>query len=196
VPLPQAVEFALRLVILSAVLWIFSRGVIDLGMSNPLGTIAVGLGVFVLWVAPDALFPGYRQHWLFSNAIVGSVHSSLRAGSPEAPLTLVLRSMRAILIVPIVEELFWRGWLMRWLIRTDFEQVPPGAYTATAFWTVAVLFAAEHGPYWDVGLMAGIMYNLWMCRTKRLGDLIWAHAITNAALCGYVTYTHKWEFWL
>jgi CAAX prenyl protease-like protein len=196
VPLPQVVEFALRLVILSAVLWIFSRGVIDLGMSNPLGTIAVGLGVFVLWVVPDALFPGYRQHWLFSNAIVGTVHSSLRAGSPEAPLTLVLRSMRAILIVPVVEELFWRGWLMRWLIRTDFETVPLGAYTATAFWTVAVLFAAEHGPYWDVGLMAGIIYNLWMRRVKRLGDLIWAHAITNAALCGYVMYTHKWEFWL
>ncbi len=195
-PLPQAVEFGLRIVILSAVLWIFSRHVIDLRMSNPLSTISIGLGVFVIWVAPDALFPGYRQHWLFHNSIVGAVHSSLRAGSPEDSPTLVLRSFRAILIVPIVEELFWRGWLMRWLIRTDFQMVPLGAYSASAFWTVAVLFAAEHGPYWDVGLIAGIIYNLWMCRVKRLGDLIWAHGITNAALCAYVMYTHKWEFWL
>ena len=61
---------------------------------------------------------------------------------------------------------------------------------------VALLFAAEHGPYWDVGLAAGIIYNYWMVRTRSLGDLIWAHAITNAALCAYVLYTHKWEFWL
>ncbi len=196
VPLPQSVEFTIRIVLLSAVLWIFSRRVVDFGMSNPLGTVAVGLGVFVLWVTPDALFPNYRQHWLFNNSIVGSVHSSLRAGSPEDSLTLALRSMRAIIIVPIVEELFWRGWLMRWLIRTDFQKVPLGTYGASAFWSVAVLFAAEHGPYWDVGLMAGVIYNLWMCKVKRLGDLIWAHAITNGALCAYVLYTHKWEFWL
>jgi hypothetical protein len=44
--------------------------------------------------------------------------------------------------------------------------------------------------------MAGIIYNAWMWRTRRLGDLIWAHAVTNAALCVYIVYTHKWEFWL
>jgi uncharacterized protein len=196
VPLRQDVEFGLRLVILSAVLWAFSRRALDLGMSNPLGTVAIGLGVFAIWVAPDALFPGYRQLWPFHNPIVGAVHTSLRGGSAEDTLTLTLRSIRAIVIVPIVEELFWRGWLMRWLIRPDFEKVPLGAYAARAFWLVALLFAAEHGPYWDVGLIAGVIYNFWMCRVKRLGDLIWAHAITNGALCAYVVYTHKWEFWL
>ena len=196
VPLPQSVEFGLRILLLSALLWFVSRRVIDLGMSNPLGTLLTGLGVFVLWVAPDALFPGYRQLWPFHNPVMGSIHSSLRAGSAVDPLTLTLRSIRAVVIVPIVEELFWRAWLMRWIVRPDFEKVPLGAYAPRAFWTVAVLFAAEHGPYWDVGLVAGIAYNAWICRVKRLGDLIWAHAITNGALCAYVLYTHKWEFWL
>lgn len=196
VPLPQAAEFAMRIVILTAVIWFFSRGVLDFRMTRPLGTIALGIGVFVIWVAPDYLIPGYRDHWLFHNSIVGAVRSSLRGGSVEDPLTLTLRSIRAIVIVPIVEELFWRGWLMRWIIKPDFRQVPLGTYDAKAFWLVALLFAAEHGPYWDVGLAAGIIYNWWMVRTKSLGDLIWAHAITNAALCAYVLYTHKWEFWL
>jgi uncharacterized protein len=195
IPLPQKVEFGLRIVILSVVLW-YSRRVVDLGVSHVVGTVAVGLGVFVLWIAPDLLFAGYRQHWLFHNFVTGSAGSSLRAGVAGDPGALALRSLRAILIVPIVEELFWRGWLMRYLIRTDFLKVPLGAYSAAAFWTVALLFAAEHGPYWDVGLLAGIVYNWWMCRTKRLGDLIWAHAITNAALCAYVLLTHKWEYWL
>ena len=195
VPLPQFVEFGGRLVLLAAILWIFSRGVSDLGMSNPAGSIAIGLGVFVVWVLPDTLFPGYRQYWLFHNPMVGAVRTSLTAGSSADPLALVFRSARAILIVPLVEELFWRGWLMRWLIASDFKKVPLGAFSARAVWIVALLFAAEHGPYWDVGLAAGLIYNLWMCRVKRLGDLIWAHAITNAALCAYVLYTHKWEFW-
>lgn len=196
VPFSQSLEFGVRLVLLAAVMWFFSRKVVDLGMSNPAGTIAIGLGVFVLWILPDVLFPGYRNHWLFHNSIVGQVGSSLKAGSVEDALTLALRSARAILIVPIAEELFWRGWLMRWLMHRNFERVPLGAYSARAVWIVALLFAAEHGPYWDVGLAAGLIYNLWMCRVKRLGDLIWAHAITNAALCAYVLYTHKWEFWL
>jgi uncharacterized protein len=196
IPLPQAVEFGLRIVILTAAIWFFSRKVLDFGMSQPLGTIAIGLAVFLLWIAPDTLFPGYRDHWLFRNSLTGGVSSSLQAGSAEDGLTLLLRSLRAILIVPIVEELFWRGWLMRWLIKPDFQQVPLGTYETRAFWIVALLFAAEHGPYWDVGLIAGAIYNWWMVRTRRLGDLIWAHAITNAALCAYVLYTKKWEYWL
>ena len=68
---------------------------------------------------------------------------------------LALRLFRAVVIVPVVEELFWRAWLMRWLIDADFEKVPLGAYAPRAFWIVALLFASEHGPYWDVGLACG-----------------------------------------
>jgi len=59
-------------------------------------------------------------------------------------------------------------WLMRWLISPQFEKVPLGAYQAGAFWITAVLFASEHGPYWDVGLVAGVAYNWWMVRTRSL----------------------------
>jgi CAAX prenyl protease-like protein len=196
VPLPQTAEFGFRIVILSAVIWYFSREVLDFGMSSPVLSILLGVAVCALWVAPDGLISGYRNLWPFNNSIVGSVHSSLDAGTRQDTLALVFRSIRAIIIVPIVEELFWRGWLMRWIINPDFRKVPLGTYSPRSFWIVALLFAAEHGPYWDVGLLTGIIYNYWMCRTKRLGDLIWVHAVTNAALCAYVVYTQKWEFWL
>jgi CAAX prenyl protease-like protein len=104
--------------------------------------------------------------------------------------------IRAVIIVPIVEELFWRAWMMRWLIDNDFQRVPLGKYAPQAFWIVALLFASEHGSYWDVGLLAGIIYNWWMVRTKSLGDLILAHALTNFILGVYVIAYGKWEYWL
>ncbi len=99
------------------------------------------------------------------------------------------------MFVPMLEELFWRGWLMRWLISPKFETVPLGAYQAGSFWITAALFASEHGPYWDVGLVAGIAYNWWMIRTRSLADCILAHAVTNGCLCWYVVVTHRWEYW-
>ncbi|MGC2661324.1 MAG: CAAX prenyl protease-related protein [Bryobacteraceae bacterium] len=160
-----------------------------------IGSTLVGIAVFVIWVAPDALFPGYRHSILFSNRILGSAHASLSLAVLQNPAFLFWRTLRAVVIVPIVEELFWRGWLMRWLIDQDFKKVPLGAYSASAFWITALLFASEHGPYWDVGLLAGVAYNAWMIRSKSLADCILMHAVTNAALCAYVIAIGKWQYW-
>ena len=65
-----------------------------------------------------------------------------------------------------------------------------------AFWIVAVLFASEHGSYWDVGLATGIIYNWWAIRTKNLMDCVIAHAVTNACLGAYVIGWNQWQYWL
>jgi hypothetical protein len=109
---------------------------------------------------------------------------------------IAVRVLESAALVPVLEELFWRGWLMRWAIRADFENVPVGQYTALSFWTVAFLFAAEHGPYWEVGLIAGVAYNWWCVRTRNLADCILAHAVTNGLLAGYVLLFDRWQFWL
>src|ERR1039458_6009699 len=102
------------------------------------------------------------------------------------PFFITVRVLESAILVPVLEELFWRGWLMRWVIRPDFESVPLGQYTALSFWAVALLFATEHGPYWEVGLIAGVSYNWWLVRTRNLADCMLAHAVTNALLAGYV----------
>jgi uncharacterized protein len=149
----------------------------------------------VIWVGADILFPTYRQHWLFQNPLTGQMSAPLPGNVLMSPFVLWPRIFRAVVLVPIIEELFWRAWLMRWLISPDFQKVELGAYQPAAFWITAVLFAAEHGSYWDVGLIAGVVYNWWMVRTRSLGDCILVHAITNACLCGYVVATHHWEYW-
>jgi CAAX protease family protein len=96
----------------------------------------------------------------------------------------------------VIEELFWRGWLPRWLQNSQFARVPLGQYTSFAFWATAILFAAEHGPFWEVGLVCGIIYNWWMRRTRSLGDLMLVHAVTNLALSVYIILTERWMFWM
>ena len=97
---------------------------------------------------------------------------------------------------PILEELFWRGWLMRWLIITDFARCRWARTRPYAFWVTALLFASEHGSYWDVGLLTGIIYNWWLIRTRNLANCILAHAVTNGCLAAYVLGWGQWQYWL
>lgn len=161
-----------------------------------LASAGVGIGVFVLWIAPDVLVPGYREAIIFQNDLTGTTASSLPEAARDDPVVLALRFVRATLIVPIVEELFWRGWLPRWLDRMDdFQGVPLGTFSRFSFVGTAVLFGLEHGAYWDVGFAAGIVYNWWMLRTRSLGDLILCHGVTNACLSAYVLMAGRWEYW-
>jgi CAAX prenyl protease-like protein len=195
-PVEPRVEGILRVSLLLAVLWVFSPLVIEWRAPNWLFSILLGVGVFLLWIAPDVIFPTWRGHWLFSNGLTGRAEGTMPVDGRSDPVVLVLRAARAVVLVPIIEESFWRGWLPRWIDNMDdFRKVPLGAYSTLAFWVTAALFAVEHGSMWDVGLVAGLAYNWWMRRTKSLGDLMLTHAVTNACLSAYVLIEGRWEYW-
>jgi CAAX prenyl protease-like protein len=191
-PLTEQVFWIL---VMTAILAGVSRRVLDFRIRSWSGSLLMGAAVFAIWIFPDRIFHGYHAHWLFTNPITGSVAATLPESSHGDLPVLILRTVRATVFVPIAEELFWRSWLMRWIISADFTKVPLGAWSARAFWIVAVLFAAEHGALWDVGLAAGILFNWWMLRTKSLGDLILAHAVANACVSAYVVLAGRWEYW-
>ncbi len=161
--------------------------------SRPFASLCLGAAVFIIWIGPDVLFD-YRHSWLFNNALTGASTSSIPVELRTHFWFVLIRTFSCTALVPIVEELFWRGWLMRWLIDQNFMSVPLGKYTPAAFWLVAILFASEHGPYWDVGLITGVIYNWWMVRTRNLGDCILMHAVTNGILSAYVVVTGRWEY--
>jgi len=195
--LPAGWFYPIRLTVVLTLLAFVSRRVVFLRASAPLASAAIGIAVFLIWIAPDVLFgAGYRHHWLFDNAVMGTAVSSAPEALKHNWRFLLIRALGCTALVPVIEELFWRGWLIRWLANHEFEKVPLGAYIPSAFWTVAVLFASEHGPYWDVGLAAGIIYNWWIVRTKNLADCIVAHAVTNGLLSLYVLLTGQWQYWL
>jgi CAAX prenyl protease-like protein len=193
VAIPAGLRLAVSVISILAVSLPALRG----GPSRPILSILVGLAVFVIWVAPDFLVPSWHHFVLFDNGIVGHPAGNTPPALKNDPVFLIFRIAISVVAVPILEELFWRGWLMRWLIDSrDFERVPLGVYSSFSFFAVALLFASEHGSFWDVGFLAGIVYNWWMLRTRNIWDCILAHAVTNGILAAYVVLGGQWQYWL
>ncbi len=196
VPISPFVEWPLQVVLLGGLCALCWPDEIPKLPRQWLGSILVGVAVFFIWIGPDVLIHGYRTNVLFSNSLFGAPHSSLPPAAQRSVWVLAWRTIRAATVVPIAEELFWRAWLMRWLIDNNFLSVRLGTYAPLAFFATALLFASEHGPYWDVGLVTGLLYNLWMVRTKSVADCILMHGVTNAVLSGYVLATGNWQYWM
>ena len=192
-----AVPSWLRFLISMAAIVAVSRPVLrGAGPSKPLFSVLLGVAVFFLWIGPDFIIPSWHRFILFDNGIVGHPLGNTPLKAIADPVSLAFRVAISVIAVPVLEELFWRGWLMRWLVDSaDFESVALGTYAPAAFWIVAFLFASEHGSFWDVGLLTGIIYNWWMIRTRNLWDCILMHAVTNGALAVYVIAGGHWQYW-
>jgi CAAX prenyl protease-like protein len=96
--------------------------------------------------------------------------------------------------VPVMEELFWRSFLIRYVIASDFEKVPIGKFTWSSFLITSILFGSEHH-FFLAGVMAGVAYNLLLNCTRSIALCIFSHAVTNLALGIYVLASNKWYFW-
>jgi CAAX prenyl protease-like protein len=148
--------------------------------------IVTGIVVFILWINMD---------WTIGSATVpqGFNPTILSEGTHKVVMTL-FRIAGAVLVVPLMEELFWRSFLIRYVIDTHFDSVRIGTFTWASFLVTVVLFGLEHN-YIYAGVMAGIIYNLLLYRSRSLAHCILAHAVTNLALAVYVVATGKWQFW-
>jgi len=111
-------------------------------------------------------------------------------------VNLGLRFLRLVVVVPLLEEIFWRGFLLRYLINEDFTQVPMGAFSWLSFGVVTAGFCFEHSlPDWPAAILTGALYNLVAYRTRSLSSCVLVHAVTNALLGAYVLHTRQWGFW-
>ena len=144
-----------------------------------------GVVVFFIWVLPEGLYPqiGHSEFNPYEQASGYGVYS-----------LIAFRLVGASLIVPIMEELFWRSFALRFSIRSDFKSVPLGHFSWFSFILISLLFGFEHHR-WLVGIFAGMIYAGVLYRRKNLFDPILSHAITNFLLGLYVILTHQWSFW-
>jgi CAAX prenyl protease-like protein len=130
-PFPPEWLAPVRFVLVAATLAVFSRRAIPRHFAFPIGSALLGVAVLAVWIAPDLLWgPGYRDFWLFHNGITGVARSTLPVDLKRNAFFIAVRVLESAILVPVFEELFWRGWLMRYAIRPDFESVPLGRYTA------------------------------------------------------------------
>lgn len=146
--------------------------------------LLAGLLVFVLWISLTA-------PWMVIGTSAG--YDPRVDGAIDWPLALI-RAAGATLVVPVMEELFFRSFLLRWLQRQDFLQVDPVHVKITAFIVVVILFGIEH-QLWLAGMIAGAVYGALYMVSKNLWSPILAHAVTNGALATWVLLTGQWTFW-
>jgi CAAX prenyl protease-like protein len=154
--------------------------------------VAVGLIAIVVWIGADPFYPGTTR---------------LMGGKPPVPfdptsIKLVawryvfigFRVLGAIVVVAFMEEIFWRGFLIRWLDGKDFKRVPVGTCSWKSFAITTVLFGLEH-EQWIAGMVCGALYNWLYSRHKDLFTCVLAHATSNAALAAWVLWRGDWKFW-
>jgi CAAX prenyl protease-like protein len=144
----------------------------------------VGIGVFLLWIVLDVPFLTVGDPTPYDPSVDGRIHLGFA----------LTRLAGAALVVPVMEELFWRSFLMRWLERPAFRNVDPRQVGLRPLLLTSAVFALEHR-LWFAGLLAGLVYGELYRRTGDLRVVILAHALTNALLGVYVLGTGHYEFW-
>ncbi len=152
-------------------------------------TILAAVLVFLIWITP--------QQFLGFSARLDGFNPQLLADQPLLyRAELIFRLLRLVLVVPLVEEVFWRSFLLRFLIKEDFPRVPFGQFRWLSFSVVAVAFCFSHSrPDWPAALITGAVYNFVAWRTGSLTSCVLAHAVTNMLLGIWILHTEQWGFW-
>jgi exosortase E/protease (VPEID-CTERM system) len=142
--------------------------------------VLIGLAVGALWIATEPARYDNLAYWL----------ADLPPGGALA--WLALRIIGFALIVPIAEELVFRGYLHRALIGRRFEHVAPHAFSWTAFVITSLLFGAMHGR-WLAGALAGAAFAITLYRSKTLAGPIAAHVAANGLIAACAVAMGRWE---
>jgi exosortase E/protease (VPEID-CTERM system) len=178
--------YPLRVIAAGVVLWVFRAQYLRLGWSLSWRAVAIGCVTFAVWISLVPPGPADADAWPSALASV-PVH--------WAAAWLLLRVVGYTLTVPLVEELAFRGYLMRRLLREDFERLPIGLFSWSSFLVSSVLFGALHGGFWMAGTIAGMTFALALYQRRALGDAVVAHATTNGLIAVYVLATGRWSVW-
>jgi uncharacterized protein len=148
--------------------------------------VSVGVAVFGLWILLDA-------QWMTLGETSAGFVPLTAAGALDWPL-VVVRWVGAALLVPVMEELFWRSFLMRWIEQPVFEGVDPQRVGLKAVVLSTFVFTLAH-TLWLAAVVAGLAYAWLYVRSGKLWLPVIAHAVTNGTLGVWVVATGNWQFW-
>ena len=165
----------------------------------------LGVAGIAVWIAPGWLFQTLKLNdgwWKYFGLAARTDGFDPTGIHPEHAIAyyaiLAMRFLRLIVVVPLVEEIFWRGFLMRFFVDPDgdFWKVPFGTHNRLSLFAVSGLFVLAHSP---VDYAAATIYALltyWLAvKTKSLAACVLMHAVANLLLGIYVMNTGQWAYW-
>lgn len=191
--------YTIKISLVLAAWWFFRRQYPPMAAGGLGLAVLVGIVGVVVWIGlcsldlESKLF-GFLPAWLLGGE--RAAYNPFEAISHPAGrwAFLAVRMTGLAVVVPLMEEVFWRGFLIRYLVSEDFESVPTGRYTPLSFGVVTILFAVAH-PEFIAALVWCAGVNLLLYRTKNLWACIVAHATTNFLLGVYILVTKAWSLW-
>ncbi|HEX4267581.1 MAG TPA: exosortase E/protease, VPEID-CTERM system [Steroidobacteraceae bacterium] len=146
---------------------------------------AAGLAVFGLWLG--------ASYFLLPAQSMPAALTAMSAA--ERALWIAGYIATAVLVLPLAQELAYRGYLLRRLVAADFESVPFAAVGWIPVLVTALAYGILAGALWPAGIAAGIVFAMLLIRTRRMGEAVAAHIITNALLCVSVLLWQQWRLW-
>ncbi len=164
--------------------------------------VVVGVVVFIVWVGLDQVVPSEQELWIKLGlreapaAPTPAWNPFVQFGSGAALgwFFVAVRVLGSSIVVPPLEEVFYRSFLYRWIARPDFASVPLGQFDWKPFFLTALIFGLVHNE-WVAGIFCAAAYQGLVCWKKRLGDAMTAHGITNLLLGVWVVWRGAWHFW-
>jgi exosortase E/protease (VPEID-CTERM system) len=178
--------YAVRVVAALASLWICRRAFTGTTWSWSWSAVGIGALVFLVWMILEPTGDAAQT------ATLAIRRGLLGMSSFGAMFWMAARLLGAIVTVPVVEELAFRGYLMRRLIDADFESVPFTRWSWASLLISSVCFGVMH-QRWLAGTIAGLFYALAVHRRGQLSDGIAAHATTNVLIALSVLLTGTWS---
>jgi len=158
------------------------------------GLVGIGLWIGICGMHPEQSLAEWLPSWLVPEDRVGFNPFDELSGAAAQWGFIVIRVAGLALLVPVVEEVFWRGFLSRWLIAPEWESVELGRFTATSFAGVTLFFTAAH-PEWFAAAVYCALLNGLLIWKRDLWNCIVAHGVSNVVLAAYVVSTGEWWLW-
>ena len=162
-----------------------------------LAGLLTGVAVFAVWVGLDPLcealgWAGSYPKWKLGEP--WNPHAVFGRDSALAWFFIGVRVLGSTLVVPPLEEAFYRSFLYRYAEKADFLAVPLRGLLGRPFLITTVLFGLAHRE-WLAALICGAAYQGLVCWKGRLGDAMTAHAVTNLLLGLWVAGRGQWQYW-
>lgn len=191
--------YTLKVLLVAGSLWVYRReypAFSTAGFTLAVAAGGVGCLVWILLAELQAAIPGMQE---FLNTILqggraGYDPYSSPAGAAARIAFVAVRLMGLAVVVPLMEEIFWRGFLSRYLISDDFRSVPQGTFTRWSFAIVVAAFALVHPE-----ILAAVVWCAMINGLYRKSANLWAcvvmHAVTNGLLGAYILMTDNWQLW-
>ena len=194
--------------VMSAALLYYWRGLItEMRWSFSVSGVVAGIAIAALWIGLDGVIPSLDTIWYAARKLATGqaappatedvIWDPVRffAGQPALGWGFVaVRVFGRSLVVPAMEEVFYRSFFYRYIANPKFLEMPIGVWHSVAFLVTCAAFSFSHPGQWLAALICAATYQWLVIRHKRLGDAMLAHGVTNLIISVWAISTGQWKF--